>query len=86
MQGTGADFSNAVLIASRASKETNLDGAIFSGADLTRSCWERANLSGARMAGAVLDDADFSRVALERVYLVNATARRANFMKAVMTS
>jgi len=86
VQGTGADFSNAVLIASRASKETNLDGALFSGTDLTRSCWERASLSGARMAGAVLDDADFSRVALERVYLVNATARRANFMKAVMTS
>jgi len=86
VQGTGADFSNAVLIASRASKETNLDGAIFSGADLTRSCWERASLSGARMAAAVLNDADFSRVAFERVYLVNATARRANFMKAVMTS
>lgn len=86
VQGTGADFSNAILVASRASKETNLAGATFTGADLTRSCWEHASLSGARMAGAVLDDADFSRGAFERVYLVNATARGTNFMKAVMTS
>ncbi|WP_319589196.1 DUF2169 domain-containing protein [uncultured Desulfobulbus sp.] len=86
VQGTGADFSKAILIASRASKETNLAGALFSGADLTRSCWERASLSGACMAGAVLDDADFSRVTFARVYLVNATARGTNFMKTVMTS
>jgi len=86
VQGTGTDFSKAILVASRASKETNLVAALFSGADLTRSCWERANLTAARMAGAVLDDADFSRVRFERVYLVNATARGANLMKAVMTS
>lgn len=86
VQGTGANFSNATLVASRASKETNFVAATFSGADLTRSCWERANLSEARMAEAVLDGADFSRVAFERVYLVNATARGANFMKAVMTN
>jgi uncharacterized protein YjbI with pentapeptide repeats len=86
VQGTGTDFSNATLIASRAGKETNLSAALFSGADLTRSCWQSATLSEARMAGTVLDDTDFSRVTFERVYMVNATARGANFMKAVMTS
>ncbi|MGD9947352.1 MAG: DUF2169 domain-containing protein [Desulfobulbus sp.] len=85
-QGTGADFSKANLVASRASKDTNLVAAIFTGADLTRSCWERASLTDARMAGTVLDAADFSRVVFERVYLVNAIAREANFMKAVMTN
>ncbi len=86
VQGTGVNFSNATLVASRASKETDLVDAIFTGTDLSRSCWERACLSGARMAGTILDAADFSRVVLDRVYLVNATAREANFMKAVMTS
>ena len=83
--GKEADFSGAKMQNSRAGKTTDLSEAIFSGADLTRSCWERASLTDARMAGTLLDNANFCRVKLDRVYLVNAIAKEANFMKAVMT-
>jgi len=82
--GNGADFSGAKMNNSRAGKTTQLSKAIFSGADMTRSCWERSSLTDARMVGAVLDHANFSRVKLDRVYMVNAIAKEANFMKAVM--
>ncbi len=83
--GKGADFSGAKMNNSRAGKTTKLSGAIFTGADMTRSCWERSSLTDARMAGVVLDHANFSRVKLDRVYMVNAIAKEANFMKALMT-
>lgn len=83
--GQGADFSGAKMNNSRAGKTTELSGAIFTGADMTRSCWERSSLTDARMVGTLLDHANFCRVKLDRVYMVNAIAKEANFMKAVMT-
>ena len=83
--GKGADFSNATMVASRAGKGTEFVDALFSGANLSRSCWERACLTGCRMAGTVLDHADFSRVVFTHSSLLNALAREANLLKAVMT-
>lgn len=85
VQGSGADFSNARMTSSRADKDTHFSNALFSGADLSRSCWERARLTGCRMAGTILDHADFSRTVFIRTFMLNVTARETNFLKAVMT-
>jgi uncharacterized protein YjbI with pentapeptide repeats len=85
IKGENADFSNAIMVASRASKGTEFVNALFSGANLSRSCWERASLTGCRMVGTVLDHADFSRVVFSRAYMLNVLARETNLLKAVMT-
>ncbi len=83
--GTGTDFSNAKMSGSLAEIGTEFIDALFSGADMTRSCWDSVRFTGVRMDRAVLDHADFSRSVFERAYMVNATAREADFMKIAMT-
>jgi len=84
-KGTGTDFSGTVLAGSRGEKGTEFSGAFFTGADMSRSCWEWVALTGTLMDSAVLDHADFSRAVFDRVHMVNATARETKLLKAVMS-
>ncbi|MEI7636764.1 MAG: DUF2169 domain-containing protein [Syntrophus sp. (in: bacteria)] len=83
--GENAVFHAASLQKSRGDKDTVLTGADLSLADLTRSCWEGANLPGVRMELTILDQADFSRSLFSDAHLINASARETKFIKALFT-
>ncbi len=82
--GAGPDFSRAKMRESRGDRETSFTDACLKGAWLPYSCWGGANLAGAQLEEANLDYCDFSGVRFSGCTFLNAVAREANFMKALI--
>jgi uncharacterized protein YjbI with pentapeptide repeats len=89
----GADLRNAVFTSfkarptilreaqfnSRADLHTNLEGAVFDGADLTGANFSGAKLRGASFKGAILTGARFTDADLSEAHLEGAVLRDVSF-------
>jgi uncharacterized protein YjbI with pentapeptide repeats len=70
---------------SRAELPTNLEGAVFDGADLTGADFSGAKLRGASFKGAVLTGARFTDADLSGAHLEGAVLKEVNFDWATLT-
>ncbi len=85
-KGEQTVFGYALLDGSRADINTTLTDARFTGARISRACWEGAKLSRAQMVETVLDDSDFSKCELKNAIMTFAVAKRTNFSKADLSN
>ncbi|WP_321800912.1 DUF2169 domain-containing protein [Caballeronia sp. J97] len=81
-QASGAIFADANLSASRADAQTCFDRVQLTRARLARASWDGVQLNAAVLDDAQLHDADLSRAAARGATLRRASAKGAKFAKA----